>query len=268
MIRTNTRSRLIASAAVFAAIYAALGVIPVSAYVGIPSFLSFREILAPLAGLLFGPLTGGVSMIIGGFADMGLRGGTNFDFLDFVPDLVAAVTAGFCFTGRRKLALGLPIVLTLVYTADPLSAVFISVAGVPIPFAWMHIVSFAALAVVLLLEMNGRLGRMSLGFIAPVIFASTMAAHIAGTVLYENIYVRVNHIFTAQALQTNWVYIFSVYPAERVLFTLLGVIVAVPVLRALGRRDSGSRAPEQSLRPSGEYPPARQGHRSRVYPGR
>jgi uncharacterized membrane protein len=250
LIRTKRRSRVVASAAVFAAVYAVLGLIPVSAYVGISSFLSFREILAPLAGLLFGPLTGGLSMVLGGFLDIALRGSTNFDFLDFVPDAVAAVTAGLCFTGRRREALALPLLLTLVFLLDPLSATFVNVSGVAVPFVWMHLVSFAALGVVLLLERSGRLGRMSVAFIAVTVFASTMAAHMAGNILYENIYVRVNHVFTAQALQANWVLIFSLYPVERVFFTVAGVIVAVPVLRALSRREAPARAGELSPAPS------------------
>ena len=264
MIRARSRSRYVASAAVFAALYAVLGLVPVSAYVGISSFLSFREILAPLAGLIFGPLTGGLAMIIGGILDIGLRGTTNFDFLDFVPDLVAAVTAGLCFTGRRKLALVLPIGFTVVYTLDPLSADFVSVGGVPVPFAWMHLLSFAALGVVLVLEGSGRLRRMSTLFISVVVFASTMAAHMAGNVLYENIYVRVNHVFSAQALQANWVLIFSLYPVERVFFTVAGIVVALPVLRALERRQGGTTDGGLSPRPSGACLPARRGRRLRA----
>lgn len=175
-------------------------------------------------------------MVLGGFIDIGLRGTTNFDFLDFVPDLAAAVTAGFCFSGRRRLALGLPVVLLTIYLADPLSAVFVNVGGVAIPFVWMHALSIAALGAALLLEGSGRMTRTGVAFVGATVFASTMAAHAAGSILYENILVRVNHILTYQSLQGVWVVIFSLYPAERVLFTVLGTAISVPVLRALTRR--------------------------------
>jgi hypothetical protein len=230
------RSYVVASASLFAALYAVLGLIPISPYVGLGSFLSFREILPPLAGMLFGPLTGGLSMLVGGFVDIGLRGSSNFDFLDFVPDLVGAATAGFCFTGRRKEALALPLIFTVAYCVEPLSAAFVSVGGVPIPFVWMHVASFAVLAGILLLERNGRLNRLSTVFVASTVFASVMAAHISGSVVYEEILVRVNHVLTPQTIQANWVVIFSLYPEERIFFTIVGTLIAIPVLRALSRR--------------------------------
>ncbi|MDG7007935.1 MAG: hypothetical protein JRN06_06795 [Nitrososphaerota archaeon] len=57
-----------------------------------------------------------------------------FDYLDFVPDLASAVLAGLVFTGRRKIAVALPLVPVAWYSLDPLSADVISVQGTPIPF--------------------------------------------------------------------------------------------------------------------------------------
>jgi len=258
---------LIASASLFAALYAVLGLVPVAPYVGISSFLSFREILAPLAGMLFGPLTGGLSMVLGGFIDMGLRG-TNFDFLDFVPDLVCAVTAGFCFTGRRKEALALPLAFTAAYALDPLSVDFVTIRGVPIPFVWMHVLSFCVLGAVLLLEAKRKVGRLSTLFVASTVFASTMAAHISGSVLYENVLVRVNHVLTQSSIHANWVVIFSLYPEERIFFTVLGTLIALPVLRALYSRMKGRDAATDGTRaaaprpgPSALFPPDHPGRR-------
>jgi hypothetical protein len=242
LLRVTRRSYFVASAAVFSAVYAILGLFPVAAYIGVSSFLTFREVLSPLAGMLFGPWVGGFSMILGNFVDFGLGKPVVFDFLDFVPDLAAAVVAGLVFTGRRKAALALPLVLIALYSVDPLSAVLVRVGGVSVPFYWMHLLSVLVLAAALVLEARGRLNRLNPVFVAATMFASTMAGHIAGSVLYEDITVRVNQLFSPQALQTNWVAIFYAYPAERALFTVLGTTIAVPVLRALSRR-SGKGGP-------------------------
>jgi len=236
LLRVARRSYLVASAAIFAVVYAILGLFPVSAYIGLQSFLTFREILSPLAGMVFGPLAGGVSMVIGNFVDFALGKPVVFDFLDFVPDLAAAVMAGLVFTGRRKLAIAFPLVLLLWYSVDPLSLDTVQVGGVPVPFYWMHLASVVVLGAAFLLEWSGRMERLNPGYVAATVFASTMTGHIAGSILYENVVGRINGLLTPQALAASWNAIFYAYPLERVLFTALGTAVSVPVLRALSRR--------------------------------
>ena len=243
MLHAKGRSYFVSSASVFSVIYAILGLFPVSAYVGVGSFLTFREVVSPLAGMLFGPWTGGFSMVIGNFVDFAFNKPVVFDYLDFVPDLASAVLAGLVFTGRRKVAIALPLALVAWYALDPLSGDVISVQGVPVPFFWMHALSIVVLGVALAFESKGRLGRMNPAFVAATVFASTMTGHIAGSILYENIAVRVNQLFSAQTLQANWVTVFYAYPAERILFTVLGTAIAVPVLRAVSRRSAGAATP-------------------------
>ena len=220
----------------FAALYAILGLIPVAPYIGVGSFLTFREVVSPLAGMIFGPLTGGFSMIVGNFVDFAIGKPVVFDFLDFVPDLASALVAGLVFTGRRKAALALPLALMLWYSLDPLSVGTVMVGGTPIPFLWMHLLSVAALGVALAYEARGRLSRLHPAFVAATVLASTMTGHVAGSVLYENVLGRINGVLTPQALAGNFDAIFYAYPAERTVFLLLGTAVAVPVLRALSRR--------------------------------
>lgn len=236
MLHVRRRSYFVASAAVFAVVYSILGLFPVSAYIGVGSFLTFREILSPLAGMLFGPLTGGFSMVIGNFVDFALGKPVVFDFLDFVPDLAAAVMAGLAFTGRRKVALALPLVLILWYSLDPLSVDFVRVGGVAVPFYWMHLVSVVALGVAFFFESRGRLRQLNPFFVGATVFASTMTGHIAGSIVFENVVARINDILPPAAIAGAWNAIFFVYPAERTLFTVLGTIIAVPVLRAVSRR--------------------------------
>jgi hypothetical protein len=235
LLRVSRRSYFVSSSAIFAVVYAILGLIPVSPYIGVRSFLTFREILAPLAGMIFGPLVGGFSMMLGNFVDFALGKPVVFDFLDFVPDLASAVMAELAFSGRKGLALVLPLALVLWYSLDPLSVVLISVGGIPVPFYWMHLLSVATFGVAFLLERKGMVGKLGPIYVGAVAFASTMTGHIAGSVLFENITVRVNATLTAQAIAGQWHLIFFAYPPERVLFTVLGTLVAVPVLRSLTR---------------------------------
>jgi hypothetical protein len=230
----------VASAAVFAVVYAILGLFPVSAYVGVSSFLTFREVLSPLAGMIFGPLTGGFSMVIGNFVDFAFGKPVTFDFLDFVPDLASAVMAGLVFTGRRKVALALPLVLLLWYSLDPLSVDFVQVGSVEVPFYWMHLLSVLVLGIAFVFERAGRLGRLNPFYVAATVFASTMTGHIAGSIMYENVLVRINGLMSAKTLAGSWVTIFYAYPAERLLFTVIGTAVAVPVLRSLRKRNDRS----------------------------
>ncbi len=234
MLAVRRRKYVVAAAAVFSVIYAILGLFPVSPYIGVSSFLTFREVVSPLAGMLFGPVVGGFSMVLGNFVNFAMGKPVVFDFLDFVPDLASAVTAGLIFTGRRKLAIAFPLVLILWYSLDPLSLDFVNL-GVPVPFVWMHVLSVVVLGAALLAERKGMMSRLNPLFVGAAVFASTMTGHVAGSILYENILVRVNQVLTYQAIQANWVWIFYAYPAERILFTVLGTMVAVPVLRSLSR---------------------------------
>jgi hypothetical protein len=246
LLRASRRTSFVAGAAVFAVLYAILGLIPVAPYIGVGSFLTFREVVSPLAGMIFGPLTGGFSMIIGNFVDFAFGKPVVFDFLDFVPDLASAVLAGLVFTGRRKAALVLPLGLMAWYSLDPLSVDTVVVEGTPIPFLWMHLLSVATLAIALAYEARGKISRLHPAFVAATVFASTMTGHIAGSILYENVLGRINGVLTAQALAGNFEAIFYAYPAERTLFLVFGTAVAVPVLRALSRRTEAAASPNGS----------------------
>jgi hypothetical protein len=240
LLHARRRSYMVASAAIFAVVYAILGLFPVSAYVGVSSFLTFREMLSPLAGMLFGPLTGGFSMIVGNFVDFAFGKPVVFDFLDFVPDMATAVMAGLVFTGKRKAALALPLILVFWYSVDPLSMGFVQVGSIPIPFYWMHLLSVLVLGAVFILETTGRLNRLNPVYVGATVFASTMTGHIAGSLLFENVVARINGLLTANTIAGAWRAIFFAYPAERILFTILGTTIAVPVLRSLSRKKGTS----------------------------
>jgi hypothetical protein len=96
-------------------------------------------------------------------------------------------------------------------------------------------VSICVLLVALLLEKRGRLKRLSLGFVASVTFASTMAGHMAGNIMYENVIFRLDGVIPKEGYQAFWTLVAYAYPPERILFTVVGTVVAYSVLRAVSR---------------------------------
>ncbi len=227
-------TRRLATIAVFAAIYAVLSLIPVSRLVGNVSFLTMGEVFSPLAGMVLGPLEGGMAVFVGTFAAIALGKPVGFDGLDFIPGVVAAVTAGLAAKGRLKSVAALCLVMYAVYMLDPLSAPVIPVESVPVPFLWMHMLSLAAFLSFSYLRRRG-LGLVSMQAVTTVsvVFLSTMNAHVAGAIMYENVLVRINHAIAPTTILGLWDIIFYAYPLERIFFTAVGSILAIGVFRAI-----------------------------------
>ncbi len=242
MLRPRRRTYAVATASVFAALYAVLGLIPISRLVGIGAFITFREMVSPLAGMILGPVTGGLSIVLGVFIDFGLGRPPTFLGLDFLIDLAAAVTAGLAFTGRRKLALLFPSAVLAVLLLGPSSPLLVSFGG--IPFVWMHVVSLVSLGLALYLEQGGRIRRPSVWFVGATMFASTMCGHAMGGILTEYVYLSSGVLFGYANAGGYWTAIFFLYPAERLFLTIVGTAVALPVLRALSRRQRAPTASE------------------------
>jgi hypothetical protein len=138
----NRNTKAIAAIAIFSALYAALRIIPTVPMIGTGATFHLSDILAPLFGILLGPYVGGVSIIIGTFAAIGLGTPAPFLGLDFLPAFVVAVSLGFLV--RRK---WLPVVilnslLLIGYALNPFSANFISTPWGAMPYLWMHIIAF------------------------------------------------------------------------------------------------------------------------------
>ncbi|HUH99589.1 MAG TPA: hypothetical protein VLY65_00970 [Nitrososphaerales archaeon] len=226
-------TRRLATIAVFAAIYAILSLFPVSRLVGNLSFLTMAEVFSPLAGMILGPFEGGLAVLVGTFVGIALGHPMAFDGLDFIPAVIAAVTAGYAMRGKVEVTTALSVVMYIWYMLDPLSAVVIDVAGFPVPNLWMHMLSLVVFLSFSYMQKN-RVGfATQAAVISSIVFLSTMNAHVAGAIMTENVYVRINHTFTQASMLGLWKIIFYAYPAERVFFTIVGSILAIGVFRAL-----------------------------------
>jgi hypothetical protein len=234
MLKARRRTSILATIGVLAALYAILGLIPISRLVGISSFITFREALSPLIGMLLGPI-GGFAIFIGVLLDFSLGRPIVFLGLDFLIDMAAVFTAGLAFTGRRKAAVLLPAILIAIFLANPTAAYFVDVGGIEIPFVWMHVISVGTLAVALHLELRGKIQRLSWIFVGSTMFASTMAGHMTGGILTEMVYLNQGILFGSGSVGAYWSFVFFLYPFERAFLATVGTAVSLPVLRTLSR---------------------------------
>jgi hypothetical protein len=232
-LQARVGTRKLATVAIFAALYAVLNLIPVSRLVGSVSFLTMANVFSPVAGMLLGPFTGGLSVLVGTFVSFALGKTVAFDGLDFIPGVVASVTAGYAIQGKVLRVAGLSVLLFSMYLLDPLSAIFVRVGSVPVPYLWMHFLAVGVFVVAALLNKR-RTGFISLAaLVVSIVFVSTMNAHVAGGIMAENVLVRINHTTPQGGMIGYWTAIFAAYPVERVFFTIVGSVLAIGVLRAL-----------------------------------
>ena len=236
MLRLKRRTTVVAAGSLFAAVYAILGAVPVSKLVlGTGNFLTASNFVTPMAGMIFGPFVGGLAAVVGdmldAYAGYIVIGSTGVSII--AADLATVVTAGLAYRGGWKTALALPAAVIVLYWADPISVLFVG----PVPFTWLHMLSLAPLGAALLLQRSGRVSKLNPGFVASVTFAALLCGQLTGTLVSQELSVRVYQTLSLQDWRALVPIFFPLYPLERVFFTAVGSAVSVPVLRAVWRRE-------------------------------
>ncbi len=233
----NKNTKAIAMIAIFAALYAALRIIPTVPMIGTGATFHLSDILAPLYGIILGPLVGGVSIIIGTFAAIGLGSPAPFLGLDFLPAFVVAVSLGFLVKGKWLPVVILNAILLAVYAISPFTLNFIVTPWGTVPYLWMHLAAF----IVLLSPLGRRAGKwvksakattITAGF-AILAFVGTMMQHLMGGIVYEGVLGYVTGSMTPAAFANTWNIVFYIYPWERLALIVGAVLVGVPVTKAL-----------------------------------
>ncbi len=141
----NRNTKAIAMIAIFAALYAALRIVPTVPMIGTGSAFHLSDILAPLYGILLGPFIGGAAILIGTFAGIGLNGSMPFLGLDFLPAFVVAISLGLLVRKKWLPVVILNAALLLLVAFDPFTLNIIQTPFGPFPFLWLHIVAFVVL---------------------------------------------------------------------------------------------------------------------------
>ncbi len=233
----NRRTKVISSIIVFSALYTALRIIPTIPMIGTGATFHLSDILAPLYGILLGPYIGGISIIIGTFAAMGLGTPVLFLGLDFLPAFVVAVSLGFLMRRKWLPVVVLNALLLIGYAINPLTSNFINTPIGTIPYLWLHLVAFALLLSPLGRKAGTWIGnaksfKVTAGF-AILAFIGTMMQHLTGGILYEVVPGQITHTIEVSAYPGIWNVVFYLYPWERLALVVGAVLVGVPVTRIL-----------------------------------
>jgi hypothetical protein len=232
----SQKAKIIAFIAVFSALYAALRIVPTVPMIGTGATFHLSDILAPLYGILLGPYLGGLSIIIGTFAAIGLGTPAPFLGLDFFPAFVVAVSLGFLVKGKWLHVVILNALLLVLYAFDPFTVNFIVTPWGTVPYLWMHIAAF----IVLLSPLGHKAGQwvkssksilVTSGFVI-LAFVGTMMQHLTGGLIYETVFGNIGSM-TKASFATTWNIVFYIYPWERQALIVGAVLIGVPVTKAL-----------------------------------
>ena len=254
--KISGRTKVIAAIAIFSALYSVIRQIPMGPMIGLSGQFSVSDSLAPLYGIILGPYTGGISIIIGTFLAMAMGKAPVFMGLDFLPALVNAVAIGFLVRRKWEPVVLLNAVLLAVFILNPLTSFFINIpignTTVAFPFLWMHFIAYA----VLLSPLGHKAGewvttlkpsKLTMG-IAILAFVGTMMQHLMGNILSEVVRSQILGVTLPEAFPTViWPSAFIVYPWERLTLIIITVAVGVPLVKAL----------RKSLFPFEKQPPAK-----------
>ncbi len=230
-------TRTIAFASTFAALYAILRILPTFPMLGVSgSSFAAADIVAPLYGIILGPIIGPLSIIIG--TAIGFFGKPPvFLGLDFLPAVMNALLIGLLMRGKWVASVGIYAIILAVFISNPLSLPFVDLGGTQIPFHWMHIVALA-----LLISPLGRksakwitdssLIKSILGLVT-LAFIGSFIQHSTGGLLWETIFGNILGIIPPNAFAEIWQAIFWIYPGERIFLILITSIVGIATIKGL-----------------------------------
>ena len=237
----NTRTKIIASIAVFSALYGVIRLIPLGPMIGLSASFSVSDSLAPLYGIILGPFTGGLSIIIGTFLAMAMGKTPVFLGLDFLPAFVNAVALGFLVKRKWKPVLLLNLALLVIFLLSPysllLTDITIGTVTLAFPFVWLHVVALIVLISPLRSKAVSWIETLKTAYLpwglAVVAFIGTMMQHLTGNLVFELTWGAPIGGLTAESFQGIWTVAFFAYPVERAVLVLITVLVGIPLVRIL-----------------------------------
>jgi hypothetical protein len=234
----NTRTKIIASIAVFSALYGVIRLVPLGPMIGLSQYFSVSDSLAPLYGILLGPFTGGISIIIGTALGWLMGKPVSFLGLDFLPALVNTVAIGFLVKRQWKPVVILNIALLAMFIFSPYSLLTVEIPGIfYFPFLWMHIVALIVLISPLRSKAVSWIETLKSTHIpwgvAILAFIGTMMQHLAGNLIYQLVVGQPIGGLTAEGFQPIWTAAFFAYPVERSALVIITVLVGAPLVRIL-----------------------------------
>ncbi len=195
------------------------------------------DFLAPLYGVLLGPWLAIPCVIIGTTINYAFFP-TAFFGLDFMPGIVAAVSAGFLSKGKGWVTAAIFTILLVFFVSLPLSTDVISIpGGNGIPYAWLHAIGL----VILLSPLRHRIprwldterGLLLVAAMGLTVLSATLAQHLMGGILTILIRFPIIGIKTSSAASAYWSAIFVLYPVERMIITFVTGVLGASLIKGL-----------------------------------
>lgn len=226
-IKNIFSTRGIALIAVFAALHAVLSSLPYSIPVGVQgASITLGVVSAPLIGIILGPISGGISVLIGSIIAMFLNpAGAFFGPFSFLPATVGAFSAGFLLTKRGYISAAMLIAAIVAFYAHPIGLEVIM-------FPFLHIIAFIA---ALIFSTPLAVWSTELSNTKKLGLGITIAAFV-GT-LTDNMVGNSMAIWEFNLDASIWNAALFIYPVERIVAVILVVVIAVPLYYSL--RKSG-----------------------------
>jgi len=234
--RPSSRTKQLALAAVFSAIYVTLRVVPTFSMIGMagqPAQFTAGDFILTSIAAIAGLWSGTLAVVVGTVVAFGVRPPIFFG-LDFLPAAVNVSLSALLLSGRRLVARGVYVILLIVFLASPYSLLY---GYDHIPYVWLHLVAL----VVLLSPFAARIpswisrgGYLGIVGFAGLAFVGTLAQHLAGGLLFELALGYVGGMTPAR-FAGIWRVIFYLYPEERLVLVAISTILAVAIFRSFQR---------------------------------
>lgn len=214
----------IALITIFAALQALLTIFPLTFTIGVSGQITLGVIGGPLFGILLGPIVGSLAVLIGSLIGIfANQAGALFGIFTVIPPFLGALGSGYV-KSKRSFVPGVIILLSiLVFYANPIGREVLI-------YPWLHIIAM----VVAFSPLGYKAGswfqssssiKLMVG-IAVATFLGILVDHIAGSAIAIWYYYP---ILTPQI----WYSIILVYAFERIIMTVITLLVVFPVYSSL-----------------------------------
>ena len=227
LLEISSETKRVAVGVILAALYAVLAVLPLSAFIGAASIISFAICIAPIFGIVLGPVRGFAFGLIGAILATILLMVMPANLYLVIPTIILGPAIAGLFTGlmvHRKTKFG-PLITALYF------AVIIILFLIPRPSAWIFMTPYIlALVVALALQFVGvgfdltKVGATKYLQILPYTFVGAMLDHSM---------MAMGSVYILQLEAGLFIGIFPLMIVERAIATVLGAIVAWVVLTVL-----------------------------------
>ena len=223
----------VAYLAVWAAVYAVASILPAIPLVGGGTF-GGQEFILTLAGILFGPIAGAIAATVGGLLASFIGPATAyFGFATFYPHTIGALAAGLLMLNTRKARIATLVIYVIALLAWPLLPMFSAIGGYvyakaaywPMYLTGLIGIWFSPWAVSKIRELQPV--PTSIG-VAVISWTAYMINHV---------YLSLGWSFLFPEGPDQWVFAFwsGIVPAQRILLTVISVVIGAAVIIGLHR---------------------------------